>query len=167
VSTIHPHSRDDSDQYARRFVNSARVVRILGTLRNEIERIESIQNSLMEANVRRLASINQKKFKLNKRRLALLKEVAFDCDTMCSQPLCPVCSEDFSSGELLSELPCKHIFHGPCVMPWLEMKDSCPNCRLELTPPIPTMEALTSQSEEMLRQHLAEFGVVFSVDKPK
>lgn len=45
---------------------------------------------------------------------------------------CSVCSEGFRKGEKIRKLPCKHIFHDKCIMPWLEKNSTCPNCRFNL-----------------------------------
>lgn len=47
---------------------------------------------------------------------------------------CSVCWEDFSVGEELKQLECDHFFHGPCIIPWLELHGTCPVCRKVLNP---------------------------------
>ena len=46
---------------------------------------------------------------------------------------CSVCLEDYSPGETLTLLPCKHAFHGDCVLPWLTTQHaSCPLCKADV-----------------------------------
>ncbi|KAF8082417.1 hypothetical protein N665_0827s0020 [Sinapis alba] len=53
---------------------------------------------------------------------------------------CSVCLDDFEIGMEAKEMPCKHKFHGDCLLPWLELHSSCPVCRYEL----PSDETKTS-----------------------
>ena len=54
-----------------------------------------------------------------------------------SQPTCPICLDDFVSGETtIRELPCNHIFHPECIDPFLKENSSlCPMCKKSALPP--------------------------------
>ncbi|XP_028050741.1 E3 ubiquitin-protein ligase Iruka isoform X8 [Monomorium pharaonis] len=50
-----------------------------------------------------------------------------DCKLQCS-----VCWEDFKLSEPVRQLPCQHVYHAPCIVPWLELHRTCPICRQNL-----------------------------------
>lgn len=54
---------------------------------------------------------------------------------------CAICLEEWVSGMIVKEMPCKHRFHGGCIEKWLGMHGSCPVCRY-------AMPAEEEESEE-------------------
>ncbi|XP_035228060.1 E3 ubiquitin-protein ligase RNF126-like, partial [Stegodyphus dumicola] len=50
---------------------------------------------------------------------------------------CAVCLEYFRMRQNVKGLPCRHIFHSHCIIPWLEERCTCPSCRkyVDIRPP--------------------------------
>ena len=63
-----------------------------------------------------------KKYKINEEKI---KEFGFENS-------CAVCKDEFNIGEECLSMPCNHYFHGDCLIPWLNERNSCPVCRYEL-----------------------------------
>ncbi|XP_057971385.1 uncharacterized protein LOC131160081 [Malania oleifera] len=45
---------------------------------------------------------------------------------------CAICKDHLSVGTEVNQLPCFHIYHPSCILPWLSARNSCPLCRYEL-----------------------------------
>ncbi|KAJ8383779.1 hypothetical protein AAFF_G00214660 [Aldrovandia affinis] len=67
-----------------------------------------------------------------KEKISSLPTVIVSQEQADSSLECPVCKEDYSVGEPVRQLPCNHFFHSDCIVPWLELHDTCPVCRKSL-----------------------------------
>ncbi|XP_037487011.1 E3 ubiquitin-protein ligase RLIM-like [Triticum dicoccoides] len=47
-----------------------------------------------------------------------------DCDRKCS-----ICQEEYSGGEEVGNMACKHYYHIACIQHWLRQKNWCPICK--------------------------------------
>ncbi|XP_072777811.1 E3 ubiquitin-protein ligase Praja-2 isoform X4 [Taeniopygia guttata] len=47
---------------------------------------------------------------------------------------CTICCSEYVEGEIITELPCHHLFHRPCITLWLQRSGTCPVCRHVLAP---------------------------------
>lgn len=46
--------------------------------------------------------------------------------------VCAVCKDPLDVDTEASQLPCLHLYHPACILPWLSTRNSCPVCRYEL-----------------------------------
>ncbi|GLJ44766.1 hypothetical protein SUGI_0941550 [Cryptomeria japonica] len=46
--------------------------------------------------------------------------------------VCAICKDSLVLGDQAKQLPCKHLYHPDCILPWLSARNSCPVCRYEL-----------------------------------
>ncbi|KAH7672433.1 Zinc finger RING/FYVE/PHD-type protein [Dioscorea alata] len=54
--------------------------------------------------------------------------------------ICPVCKDPLLICAEAKQLPCKHLYHSNCILPWLSTRNSCPVCRYELPTDDPDYE---------------------------
>ncbi|NXG61630.1 PJA2 ligase, partial [Hemiprocne comata] len=57
------------------------------------------------------------------------------------QHCCTICWCDYVQDEIITELPCHHLFHKSCVTLWLQKSGTCPVCRHVLDPVLPEAAA--------------------------
>lgn len=74
---------------------------------------------------------------MDKENIAGIPTVQLSAEQREKNSNCSVCWEDFTEGETVRQLECEHCFHGPCIVPWLELHGTCPVCRKELGRPLP------------------------------
>lgn len=138
-----------SEDQNRRLANAAIMLRLLeAQLRDELDNLQMLQ-AQREKKLNPLTKIMKRK----------LREIPLSLDQICSQPSCPICSEDFVVDETSLCLPCSHLFHKECVMQWLESKRTCPICRYEMTNSVSTIEELERLSFKELVSLLEEIYI--------
>jgi len=47
-------------------------------------------------------------------------------------PNCPICCETLQLADKALLIPCGHMFHSQCILPWLNQNSTCPVCRHQL-----------------------------------
>ncbi|RWW85740.1 hypothetical protein BHE74_00005557 [Ensete ventricosum] len=58
--------------------------------------------------------------------------VLSDEDAAKRNTSCAVCKDGIATAEAAMRLPCSHIYHAGCILPWLGIRNTCPVCRHEL-----------------------------------
>ncbi|XP_014132249.1 E3 ubiquitin-protein ligase Praja-2 [Falco biarmicus] len=54
---------------------------------------------------------------------------------------CAICCKGYVEGEIVTELPCHHMFHKICIIHFLQKVDTCPVFRVVLAPVLPEAAA--------------------------
>ncbi|XP_074057343.1 E3 ubiquitin-protein ligase Praja-2 isoform X2 [Macrotis lagotis] len=70
--------------------------------------------------------------------------VTEDHTAVGQEQCCAICCSEYIKDEIITELPCSHFFHKPCVTLWLQKSGTCPVCRHVLAPILPQATAATS-----------------------
>ncbi|CAN4082759.1 unnamed protein product [Withania somnifera] len=58
--------------------------------------------------------------------------VVSDEDLKASNVVCAVCKDEILVMEKVTRLPCSHYYHCDCIVPWLNIRNTCPVCRHDL-----------------------------------
>ncbi|CAK8538178.1 unnamed protein product [Lathyrus sativus] len=90
------------------------------------------QLSHVEANRNRNETNNRKPLPAEKSTVESLPSIEINNNHVEIESQCAVCKDHFEVGVIAREMPCKHIYHNECILPWLEIRNSCPICRHEL-----------------------------------
>uniref|UniRef100_A0A7N0UYR0 RING-type E3 ubiquitin transferase n=1 Tax=Kalanchoe fedtschenkoi TaxID=63787 RepID=A0A7N0UYR0_KALFE len=67
-------------------------------------------------------------FLSNMPRIVITKEHCEKRDDLT----CAICKDSLFISAEVNQLPCSHIYHPFCILPWLRVRNSCPLCRYEL-----------------------------------
>lgn len=59
--------------------------------------------------------------------------------------VCAICKDDLPLAAAARRLPCAHLYHSSCIVPWLEVHNSCPICRCRLPSDDRTMPAAAGE----------------------
>jgi len=111
------------------------LVGILGINNNHDNSMENIINYIMANDPNRYGNPPASKNAIDSLEKVCLteeniKNIIKDKDS--SERSCSVCKDEFEVNKNILYLPCKHIFHEECILPWLKERNSCPTCRSEL-----------------------------------
>lgn len=69
---------------------------------------------------------------LTKEEVLALPEVSYDPEQI-NITCCSICLDEYEDGEMVRMLPCGHVFHTDCILPWLtERQACCPLCKVNV-----------------------------------
>ncbi|KAF1457679.1 E3 ubiquitin-protein ligase Praja-2, partial [Spheniscus demersus] len=78
-----------------------------------------------------------------KETIDCLPQMTITDDHDGQEQCCTICCSEYVNNEIITELPCHHLFHKPCVTLWLQTSGTCPVCRHVLVPVLPEAAAAT------------------------
>ncbi|WOL17174.1 E3 ubiquitin-protein ligase [Canna indica] len=108
-------------------------------------------DNAIEASLQEIGAGPQRPPPASKEVVANLPVITVTKETIArlgSETQCAVCRENLAINDKMQELPCKHLFHPPCLKPWLDEHNSCPICRHELRTDDHAYESLKERERE-------------------
>ncbi|NWR56155.1 PJA2 ligase, partial [Bucorvus abyssinicus] len=76
-----------------------------------------------------------------KEAIESLPQIIVTDDHGGQEQCCIICCSEYVRDEIITELPCHHLFHKACITLWLEQSGTCPVCRHVLAPVLPEASA--------------------------
>jgi hypothetical protein len=93
---------------------------------------EHVRKPLSRAALNSLA-VSQYKIPSGSAAASTAATATVDCEAQSEDAdACPICFCEYSEGQELITLPCKHFFHKECISRWLKRDATCPMCKLDL-----------------------------------
>lgn len=120
---------------------------------NEETHMENIINYLMANDPNKYGNPPASKDEVSKLEKIIVTENNIDdVKLIAAESCCSVCKDDFILNQSLLKLPCNHIFHDDCILPWLKERNSCPTCRFELKTDDDDYEKRKNEKRNEVRQ---------------
>ncbi|XP_074876587.1 E3 ubiquitin-protein ligase Praja-2 [Buteo buteo] len=69
-----------------------------------------------------------------KETIDCLPQITVTDDQDGQEQRCTICCSEYVKDEIITELPCHHLFHKTCITLWLQKSGTCPICRHVLAP---------------------------------
>ncbi|XP_016961525.1 E3 ubiquitin-protein ligase Iruka [Drosophila biarmipes] len=69
---------------------------------------------------------------LSEQRINEIPNVQISAEEVDRKIQCSICWDDFKIDETVRKLPCSHLYHENCIVPWLSLHSTCPICRKSL-----------------------------------
>nr|NP_649859.1 iruka [Drosophila melanogaster]Q9VHI7.1 RecName: Full=E3 ubiquitin-protein ligase Iruka [Drosophila melanogaster]ACL88784.1 CG11982-PA [synthetic construct]AAF54321.1 iruka [Drosophila melanogaster]AAK93431.1 LD47007p [Drosophila melanogaster]AOQ08395.1 CG11982-RA [synthetic construct] len=69
---------------------------------------------------------------LSAQRINEIPNVQINAEEVNRKIQCSICWDDFKIDETVRKLPCSHLYHENCIVPWLNLHSTCPICRKSL-----------------------------------
>lgn len=71
--------------------------------------------------------------------------------------VCAICKDSLTAGTVVNQLPCFHLYHHSCILPWLSARSTCPLCRYEL--PTDDKDCAQSTRRDLVIQEILQNSI--------